>query len=327
MVVAASLLAACSPAPSPAPAAPTAQASTDALPTDRPSASPAPTDVAIEISLTGAAPAAILLDGDRAWVLAGEGGTLIEVDLRVRRELRSIQVGFGATHLVMADPNVMAVARFDDSGSGSYLVLVDLVTEEVTGIETRALGGLAAAQDGAVWVLEKADRLLLVDTRSRAVLDDVVVDIGENVHLEVQWGEGAAWVGSDGGPLFRVGGEPPVVQTSITVPSGIPFLVEGGLVWGAGPTALWALDPATNNVVRQVALEGVDEILGVDIDGDEAWLAVRRAGRVGRVLQLDLSTGRVMVEHSVALPAAVRIAPDHAWVASYLDNTLVGFAR
>lgn len=281
----------------------------------------------IRIPLSGAAPDAILLDGDRAWVLAGEGGTLMDVDLAAGRELRSIDVGFGATHLAMPDPGRIAVARFDDSGNGSFLVIVDVATETVTGVETGALGGLAGGTDGVVWALEKADRLLRVDTRTGRVIDDVVVDIGENVHLEVQWGEGSAWVGSDGGRMLRIAGTEPAVEATIAVPTGIPFLVDEGLVWGAGPTELWALDPATNDVVRHVPLEGVIEILGLDVEGDEAWLAVRRAGRIGRVLRLDTATGEVIGEHAVELPAAVRIAPDRAWVASYLDNTLVGFPR
>lgn len=63
------------------------------------------------------------------------------------------------------------------------------------------------------------------------------------------------------------------------------------------------------------------------MEGDEAWLAVRRTGRVGAALRLDLASGTVAAEHSVSLPAAVRIGPERAWVASYLTNELIGFAR
>ena len=288
---------------------------------------PAATDDVVRIALSGAAPDAIVLDGDRAWVLAGEGGSLLEVDLGGAREIRAIDVGFGPTHLVLPDPGTAAIARFANSGNGFYLVLVDLETGTVGGVATGELGGLALGADGVVWALEKADRLLKVDTRAREIRDRAAVDVGENVHMEVQWGAGSAWVGSDATQTIRLAGSNLATEATIDVPTGIPFLFEGGLLWGAGPTELWALDPSTNTISRHVSLEGVTEILGLDIEGDEAWLAVRRAGAVGAVLRLDLETGAVAGEHSVSLPAAVRIGPDRAWVASYLTNELLGFER
>lgn len=284
-------------------------------------------DAAVRIPLSGAAPDAIALDGDRAWVLAGEGGTLMEVDLAGQVELRSIEVGFGATHLAVVDADTVAVARFDDSGTGSYLVLVDVRSNEVRGVATGPLGGLALGDDGVVWALEQADRLVKVDVAAGRILADATVAIGENVHTEVQWGAGSAWVGSDGTPVLRVRASDLTLEATIEVPSGLPFLVHGDLVWGAGPTTLWAIDPATNDVVVDVPLENVIEILGMAVDGDEAWLAVRRPGHVGRVLQLALPAGHVVAEFEIGLPAAVQLGPDRAWVASYLDDELVGFPR
>ena len=239
-------------------------------------AATAPEDV-VRIPLSGAAPGALVLAVDRAWVLAGEGGTLMEVDLVAGRELRSIEVGFGATHLVVLEAGVAAVGRFDDSGNGSHLVLADIRTEAIRGVPTGAVGGLALGEDGIVWALEQADRLVKVDIGSGEIVAELGVDIGENVHIEVQWGAGSAWVGSDGTPVLRVDGGDLAVQATIAVPSGLPFLFQDGLVWGAGPTALWAIDPATNEVIRNVALHGVIEILGMAVQGDEAWLAVRSA--------------------------------------------------
>jgi hypothetical protein len=290
------------------------------------SASPAASDDVVRIPLSGAAPDAIVLDGGRAWVLAGEGGSLIEVDLAGGREVRAIDVGFGPTHLVLPDPRTAAIARFDNSGNGFYLVLVDLETGAVDGVPTNELGGLALGEDGVVWALEKADRLLKIDMRT-AEVRDAVVEVGENVHMEVQWGVGSAWVGSDGTPTLRVAGSELTLEDSIDVPTGLPFLFTGGLVWGAGPSELWAIDPTTNAVTRQVPLEDVIEILALDIQGDEGWVAVRRTGQIGRVLRLDLATGQLVAELPVSLPAAVRIGADRAWVASYLTNELLGFAR
>ena len=46
---------------------------------------------------------------------------------------------------------------------------------------------------------------------------------------------------------------------------------------------------------------------------------------IGAVLRVDLATGAVVDEFPVSLPAAVRLDADHAWVASYLTNELLGF--
>jgi hypothetical protein len=281
----------------------------------------------IRIPLSGAAPDAIALDTGTAWVLAGEGGTLMQVDLAEAREVDAVEVGFGATHIARPATNTAAVGRFDDSDTGAYCLLVDLSSGELRPVTTGELGGLAAGDEGTVWALEKADRLVKIEVATGSVVDSTQVDVGENVHVEVQWGAGSAWVGSDGLPVVRIDGDDLDARTTIEVPTGIPFLFHGGLLWGAGPTELWAIDPETNAVSRHVPLTNVIEILALDIDGDDAWLAVRKTGRVGAVLRLDLATGTLVNEFAVSLPAAVKLDDEHAWVASYLTNELLGFDR
>ena len=82
-----------------------------------------------------------------------------------------------------------------------------------------------------------------------------------------------------------------------------------------GRDEIWAIDPATNDVARHVPLAGVIEVLALDVDGDEAWLAVRHPGHVGAVLRLDLASGKKLLDAPVSLPAAVKLAGDRAWVA------------
>ncbi len=281
----------------------------------------------MRIALSGAAPDAIVLDGDTAWVLTGEGGTLLEVDLAAAAEVRSIEVGFGATHLAMPLPDVAAVGRFDDSSTGGYLLLVGLASGEVDPVATKELGSVTGGEDGVVWALEKADRLVKVDAATGDILGSTSVDVGENVHVEVRWAGGAAWVGSDGLPVVRVDGDDLDQHETIEVDEGIPFLFEGGRLWGAGPAQLWSIDPATSEITQRIALENLIEILALDIDGDDAWIAARRPGHIGTVLRLDLASGQVVEEHPVDLPAAVALAPDRAWVASYTTNELLGFER
>jgi hypothetical protein len=90
---------------------------------------------------------------------------------------------------------------------------------------------------------------------------------------------------------------------------------------------VWAIDPKSNRITRRVPLDDLSEILALDIDADEAWIAARRPGRIGTVVQLDLKTAQVVSKHAVSLPAGVRITPDRAWVTSYDTNELVGFDR
>jgi hypothetical protein len=302
--------------------APTSVTSASAVPTGSPGAGET-----VRIPLSGAAPDALVLDGGTAWVLTGEGGKLLQVDLAARREVGAIEVGFGATHLVLLDGAGAAVARFDDGGTGTFLPIVDLETGTVNGVATGALGGLARGESGIVWALEKAGRLLQVDTAARSVRGDVAVAIGTNVHTEVEWGAGSAWVGSDGTPVVRVRGSDLAIEATIPVDTGLPLLVEDGMVWGAGPEQVWAIDPATNSVARRVPLDGVIEVLAMDVADEDAWLAVRRTGHVGAVLHVDLARGAIASEVAVSLPAAVRIAPDRVWVASYLTNELLGYRR
>jgi outer membrane protein assembly factor BamB len=294
-----------------------------------PTSTPSPSAVAgeVRVPLSGAAPDAIVADGDTAWVLTGEGGTLIEVDLDARAEVRAIDVGFGATHVALPLAGVAAVGRFDNSSTGAYCLLVDLETGDIRPVQTGELGALTAGETGVVWALEKADRLVKFDATTGEVLGSTRVEVGENVHVEVRWAGGAAWVGSDGLPLVRVDGDDLDEHRTIEVDEGIPFLFEGGLVWGAGPSQLWALDPATGEIMRRIALENLIEVLALDIDGDDAWIAARHPGHVGTVLHLDLASEAVVEEIPIDLPAAVAIAPERVWVASYSTKELVGIER
>jgi hypothetical protein len=286
-----------------------------------------PTDSPIRIALSGAAPDAIALDGETAWVLAGEGGLLMQVDLAARREVGATVVGFGPTHLALPFPGTAAVGRFDDTTTGAYCLLVDLGSGDLRRVTTGELGGLVGGEAGTVWALEKADRAVHIDAISGKVMASIAVEVGKNVHTEIQWGAGSVWVGSDGLPVVRIDDGGATERTTIPVASGIPFAFEGGLVWGAGPTEVWAIDPTTNGISRRIPLARVSEILALDVDGDDAWLAVRRPGHVGAVLRMDLSSGAVLGEYAVSLPAAVRLGAGHAWVASYLSNELLGFPR
>jgi hypothetical protein len=79
--------------------------------------------------------------------------------------------------------------------------------------------------------------------------------------------------------------------------------------------------------VKRVPLTDLNEILALDIAGDEAWIAARRPGRVGTVIQFDIGTRQVRASYEASLPAGVRIGSDRAWVTDYETGELIGFER
>jgi hypothetical protein len=117
------------------------------------------------------------------------------------------------------------------------------------------------------------------------------------------------------------------IAAEIETGGGIPLTGADGLIWGARADEIWAVDPATNKVSRHVPLVDVDEILAMDVGDGEAWVAVRRPGRIGRVLAVELATGATTAEYAVSLPAAVELTAQTAWVTDYESDEVLGFDR
>jgi hypothetical protein len=331
LLVAASLVVGCtaSPAGSSAPSVPSGSASPSAPRTSPPSPSPSPSATGPEIrriELSGRGPIGIALDGDVAWIVAPDSGHLVSVDLEAGRELASYEIGTAGTHLVVGDGPVF-VARFDTGRAGEHLTIVRPDDGEISGIETGPLGGLAPAGDGRLWALEKAGAILLVDPGGRRVVDRLAVGIGQNEHIEVVAGADSAWVGSDNTRVWRVNGPDLEIAAELDVGGGIPLVFRDGLVWGGRADELWAIDPTTNEVSRQVPLTGLIEILALDIADGEAWIAARRPGYVGTVIALDLASGTILSEFDVSLPAGVAITPTEVWVTNAQSNELLGLPR
>jgi hypothetical protein len=181
------------------------------------------------VALSGQAPAALAIDGDRMWVYEVESGDLSLVDLAAGRETRSVHFGGLGSHVVRGRDGTIIVARFDTGGSGEHLVTVDPVTGVIGGVPTDPLGAMTMGEDGSVLALEKADRLLRVDPAKRSIVDRVAVDIDDE-HMEVVAASGAAWVASDHTPVRRISLPKLAVAGTIEVGGGIPFVARSGLV-------------------------------------------------------------------------------------------------
>ena len=232
----------------------------------------------VHIALGGRGPIGLDTVGDRAWVVLTDSGELAEVDLAAGRVLRTIAIGGGGSQVVAADAGQVYVGRFDDGGAGEAVSVVD-ADGSIRGIKVGPVGGLAL-EGSNLWVLQKTGEVALFDVATGMSSGSTTVHVDQDAHMDAVAGAGSAWVSGDRTPVRRISGSPPAVVADIETGGGIPLAFVGGLVWGARPDQLWAIDPASNTVTRRVALANVDEILALDVDMDagEAWLAVRRPG-------------------------------------------------
>ena len=219
--------------------------------------------------------------------------------------VRSIPIGAGGQQVIVADDGTIYVGRYATDAAGQHILEVDPSSGTTIGLAIGPIGGLAL--DGAaLWALQKTGEVALIDARERQVTSSVTVQVDQDAHMDAVAGDGSVWVSGDRTPVHRISAPDSTIEADIVTGGGIPLDAAGGLVWGARPDQLWAIDPSSNSVTRTVALENVDEILALDIDveADEAWIAVRRPGRVGAVIAVDLTSGDVIAESAVSLPAA-----------------------
>ncbi len=329
-VVVVFFLAGCSPTASVSPTAAPHSLAPTAVPVSPSPSSPsvAPADSAIHIALGGRGPIGLDVVGDRAWVVLTDSGDLVEVDLSGHDVARTIAVGTGGSQVVATDDGVVYVGRFDSGGVGENIAVVDTATGEVGGIAAGPIGGLTD-EDLSLWALLQTGDVVLIDRATGKTAGSETVHVDQDAHMDAVAGAGSVWVSGDRTPVHRISGPEPKVVADIETGGGIPLAFAGGLVWGARADELWAIDPASNEVTRRIPLTAVDEILALDVDAEagEAWIAIRRAGRVGSVIAVDLETEAVMGETHVSLPAGVRLTADQAWVTDYDTNELVGLPR
>ena len=161
-----------------------------------------------------------------------------------------------------------------------------------------ALGGLPATGFGSVWLSESQQgQILRVDPHTRRVV--ARIDAGAEVTLAV--GDGSVWAasrasGTFGRPLLRIDPRTNRVIARIPrrSPSGAPFpgggfvAVAGSRVWVLSPTGALIVDPATNRVIREIALGGGFQVVDAHVQDAALWLT--RAN--GTITRFDTRTGR-----------------------------------
>jgi hypothetical protein len=281
------------------------------------------TPLRLELSADG--PLGMAIRGSTGWVVATDGGRLLRIDLAAVRELESVDVGPAGQQVVLGRGEDVFVGRYD-LGSSGFGVLRVARGGAVTGLKVGAIGGLAVVDDGTVWALETSGRLVHLDPTDGRTLAAGPITIQPNEHLDLLAGGGALWASSDHTPVRRIAPNATVAAT-IETGGGIPLAFDAGFAWGARPDAIWAIDPATNRVAREVVLVGIAEILAMEVSDGVAWVGVRRPGGVGRVVGIDLADGSLLAEYPTSLPAAVELTPDRVWVTDYDSDAVLGFPR
>jgi hypothetical protein len=276
------------------------------------------------IALDGDGPIGLTVDGTTAWVITADGGELLAVDLTGAAAQRSFSVGPWGTHVLVGGPDEVLVARFDTAGTGQPLAIVDPGSGTVGGVATGPLAGFDLSSDGRLWNLGTEGEIVVVDAARTSVVGRTSIDVEPNEHLDAIAAGDAFFASSDTTPIRRLGGAQPAVTATIETGGGIPLAYANGLVWGARADELWGIDPPLNAVAQRVPLDGLIEILDLDVAGERAWIAARKPGRVGVVVGIDLATGNVVGETPVSLPAGVVIAGDRVWATNYDGDELIG---
>jgi len=301
-----------------APPAPTA------TPSPSPSA-PAAIRVQARIDIGGREAYGLTADSSAVWAISYQAGTLARVDPASGTVSRTVTVPSAAT--VLAVDGTLWVAGYAGKAADSGVYRVDPATGRVTptAVSDEVCCDLAAG-GGAIWAIDPGGAVLRIDPASGRVTRRYPVTLDRNAHTNAVHAGDSVWASSDTTPLFRIRTGDGKTER-IDVGGGVPFLVRDGLVWGASPTRLWAVDPRTGAVARTVDIPNSMEVLSLGFDQDSMWVGIRHPGYVGAVLRLDQRTGAVLGEiRDVDIPARIVVAFGSVWVTDSGGTTLFRLA-
>jgi streptogramin lyase len=288
--------------------------------TARPAVSPSPSraasaGIAVQavIDLKAKEALGLAVDSTAVWAVAYQGSSLSRVDPTTNTVTSTVRLDNAASAL--AADGAIWVAAYGGGPADSALYRLDPATGRVVArVDAGEVCCDLSAGDGGVWVVDPRGAVLRVDEATNRVTQrfDVVVD--RNAHINAVYAGGSVWVSSDTTPLVRIDARTGT-RTTIDVGGGVPFLVDEGLVWGAAPDKLWALDQTTGRVARRVDLANSTEVISLAVGLSAIWVGIRRPGRVGAVLRLDPTTGQLRNElRDIEIPARIAIGFGSVWV-------------
>jgi hypothetical protein len=280
---------------------------------------------AASIRLSGSAASGLAEAGGWLWVTHFEASVLSQVDPRTDREIGLVEVGANAGS-VTAIGSQLWIGQYTTRPQDARLTWVDPLAAVVGGrSQPPHLCCEVAGAAGRLWAVDPRGALLQIDPASGRVLDSTPAAFDPAVHIALVGDERALWLSSDTTPLLKIDPATARVIASVDAGGGIPMAIAQGLVWGASPRHVWAVDPVSNEVRLRLPLDNTIETLSLAVAGDALWVGARRPGSVGVVLRYDLVSRRLTGEAAVSLPARVLHAFDRVWVVDWDTNTLLRF--
>ena len=270
--------------------------------------------VAVEASIDigGGEALGLAADSRHVWAVAFESSSLVSIDPTTNQVTATVDLDDGAASALAVDDQIWVVAYA--MAGGSSLTRVDGPTAEVTGtFPTDELCCDLSADDRGLWAIDPNGAAVRFDLGFGELVDRYEIDVDRNVHVNGVFAGDAYWYSSDTTPLSRLDPATGAIDT-FDVGGGVPFLARDGLLWGASPTEVWAVDDATGQVVETIAVPDSIEVMSLEVTVDDVFVGMRHPGRRGAVLQLDRATGAEITEIDVDIPARMVIGFSSVWV-------------
>jgi outer membrane protein assembly factor BamB len=303
--------------PRPTTAAPT----TAHTPANTASATTIPKPTVQDVIDIGGEEAIGLAVSDKAvWAISFQAGTLTKIDPETGTVLHTTTLPSGGATVLARDGAVWTASY------GGTINRIDPETGDiVTTVRAREVCCDLTTGDGALWAVDPNGQVLRVEQ------DQVVArwpaEMDRNAHTNAVFAGDSLWVSSDTTPLHKMNPDTGAIE-DVDVGGGVPFLEHDGLLWGAAPRLIWAVDPATGRVAERLPLQRSIEVMALGFDdNDRIWAGIRRPGRVGAVLELDRATGAVLAElRDVDIPAHIEAGFGSVWVTDSGSSTVTRLA-
>ncbi len=204
----------------------------------------------------------MILDGDELWLQKGPLGVLVRVDPLTGVELERFE-----------DVSGFSVAKDGETvwgfGPDGRLLHTDLATGAQLGsIELPADPKQVIVASGSVWVIcDEGNALVRVDPVAHEVIDTIDVGIGP---VEMEFGFDSLWVRTRESEVIRVDPQDGSILATIAgfpVSPSLGMSIATDAVWASLPRGVGAIDPETNEVIREIPLPGATFMDSYWLDG------------------------------------------------------------
>ena len=268
--------------------------------------------VAAVIDIGGGQALSLAVDGSSIWAVSFDNSTIAKVDPTSNSVTDVVDLEGSAASALVVGSDVW-VAGYG-SVAGTNLYRIDTASATLT--SRFGVGELCCDLSfggEALWAIDPAGRLLLLDPIAGDLLLAVPITIDRNAHTNVVYANGFVWFASDTTALSRFDPATHAI-TTFEVGGGVPFVARDGLLWGASTDEVWAV-AADGTVVARVSLTDSMEVLSLEVVGNDLWVGIRHPGYIGAVLRLDRATGEVMQQlDDVEIPARMVVGFGSLWI-------------